>query len=56
MVTNRKEVLETVRKRVGSGGEFDLLTDPVQVFVHELRSGATTRNGCWFRGDDRSER
>lgn len=36
MVTNRMDVLETIRKRLGSDEEFDLLKDLVQVFVHEL--------------------
>lgn len=56
MVKDRMDVLETIRKRVGSDEEFDLLKDLVQVFVHELMSAevdALCGAGKGERSDER---
>lgn len=59
MVTNRMDVLETIRKRLGDDEQFDLLKDLVQVFVHELMSAevdALCGAGRGERSDERVNR
>lgn len=56
MVTNRMDVLETIRKRLGDDEQFDLLKDLVQVFVHELMNSEVDALCGAARGERSDER